>query len=119
MKNIVVICVFLLLLGCASTPKLPMTEGPNLPSRPTPLIMDNGKYDVKKYPNTKWVKEPKMDLSKGIACWSNKDVETISDALTEWNYWADAVEETVRKYNDTLKGGDTHKGIVPWYKKIF
>jgi hypothetical protein len=120
MKRIILLCILIYMLtGCASTPKIPLTVGPVLPDRPNPVVIDNGKVDTKKFPNTKWIKEPKLDLNKGIACWSNKDVEAISDSLVEHNLWADTVEETLRKFNATLKGGDHNKDLVPWYKKIF
>jgi hypothetical protein len=120
-KLLLIIPICLMLSGCFLCPKctVPMSEGPTLPDRPRPLLMDNGKVDTKKYPNTTWVKEPKMDLTKGIACWSNKDVEAISGAIVEREEWADTVEETLRKFNETLKGGDIKKDSVPWYKKLF
>lgn len=120
MKKIIILFLIILLCGCASKQiRPPMTEGPTLPDRPDPLLMDNGKHDIKKYPNTKWVKEPKTDTTKGIACWSNKDVETISKAITERDEWADAVEEVIREYNKRLTGGEPKKDFVPWYKKLF
>jgi len=114
MRNYILIIVFLLLVSCASIPREQLLVSEiTLPPRPDVVMIDKGKGDTKKYPNTKWVSEPSMDSKKGIACWSYKDVQVISDGLADWQVWADAIESIVKSHN----GGEINKDTAPWYKR--
>ena len=76
--------------------------------------MDNGKFDKKKYPNTSWIKPPRVDLKKGQAWWSFKDVEKISESLTLWPKWGKDVEALIEGQNDLAAGKGKYSH--PWWR---
>lgn len=108
--------LFIFCFGCAS--QQPIVRGGAtviIPESPAPVVLDSGKYDKAKYPDTKWVKPPEVDLKKRIASWSFEDIEKISGALTEWPRWGGDVKEIIKGHNDLVTGkkDDTKR---PWYR---
>jgi len=84
-----------------------------LPDKPNPVVMESADTDKSKYPSTKWISKPTVDMIKGRAAWSFSDVEKLSDNLTEWPAWANTVEEIIKKHNELVRRniGDGKK----WY----
>lgn len=120
MKKALLGIIFVLVAGCGTSIKyVPFREAVTIPAPPKVVVMDNGKYDKSKYPNTAWVKEPTADLKNGRAYWSFDDTEKISNGLTEWPKWGQEVEKIIDIYNqgakDSGKQGDTKKKS-PWYR---
>jgi uncharacterized protein YceK len=122
MKKTLLLMFFVLLLSGCGTVKyvyVPVREQVTIPSPPKVVIMDNGKFDKKKYPDTDWVKEPTVDLKNGKAYWSFEDIEKISTALTKWPNWGLEVEKTLEIYNkgatNSGKQGETQKKHS-WYR---
>jgi hypothetical protein len=100
MRKVVVLVLLLLLTGCGTTIKYVTVREPvGIPAPPKVVIMDNGKYDKSKYPQTDWVKEPTVDLKNGRAYWSFEDIEKISNGLTNWPRWGQEIEKTLEIYN--------------------
>lgn len=113
-KYIVIIMVFVL-CGCASKQGLVKNSKITLPDRPDPVRMDQGKHDRDKFPNTKWVEKPKIDLKRGLACWKFKDVETISKSLAEWEFWYKDVEELIEGHNNLIVD-EGQRQQRPWWR---
>lgn len=112
-RYIIILLLVITMSGCAS--RQVITKAPiTLPKRPKVVVMDSGKYDKDKYPETKWIKPPKQDLKKGRASWSFKDIEKISEALTEWPRWADDVEEIVGEHNKAVEASKDFS--TSWWK---
>lgn len=100
MKKVLLAIIFLLVAGCVTSIKyVPYRELVTIPTPPKVVVMDNGRYDKSKYPETNWVKEPTVDLKNGRAYWSFEDIEKISKGLTEWPQWAVSVETIINDYN--------------------
>lgn len=108
MKKALVILLLLLVSGCETIKYVyvPVREQVTVPNPPKVVMMDNGKYDKAKYPDTDWVKKPEVDLKNRRAYWGFDDVEKISEALTKWPSWGLEVEKTLEIYNK----GTTNSG---------
>lgn len=103
----------ILLTSCGTTKEFRIGYEVTLPPKPPVVVMDNGKHDKSKYPNTKWVKPPEVDLAKQRAYWTFGDIEKISGSIVEWPEWAKTVEDIVKVHNDTVKQNMDRK---EWYQ---
>lgn len=115
MRKVAILIVFLVLSGCASRQAVMKGSKITLPKPPKVVVMDTGKYDKEKYPDTDWVKPPKQDLKQRRASWSFEDIEKISRALTEWPRWAKDTEEIVEGHNKSV-GHGTDSSARKWWK---
>jgi uncharacterized protein YceK len=109
MRKILLVMLFVLMSGCETirTVYVPVREPITIPTPPKVVVMDNGRYDKSKYPETDWVKEPTVDLKNRRAYWGFDDVEKLSNALTNWPRWAVSVESIINEHN--RNAGDKNK----------
>lgn len=114
--KLVFIGLLVCILGGCSTKQTSLNCPPvTLPDPPKPVVTDSGKHDISRYPDTAWVKPPKVDLKKQRASWSFQDIEKINNALTDWPAWGRSVEETISSYNEKVAGKE-HKKKKSWYE---
>jgi hypothetical protein len=102
-KLLPLVLITTLLLSCGTTKEFRIGYEVTLPPKPPVVVMDNGQHDKSKFPNSKWVKPPDVDLAKQRACWTFDDIEKISSSITEWPSWAKTVEDIVKVHNETVK----------------
>lgn len=117
---VVAVCMFIL-TGCASRQALVKNQPITLPKRPDPVIMYGPKSehkvkDPERFPDAKWIKEPKLDPAKQRGYWSYKDIGTISEGLAEWEFFYKDTKEIVEGHNNLTegKGQYTPPSWWPW-----
>jgi hypothetical protein len=103
------------LAGCAARPQIVQGVSIALPKQPPVVVIDSGKIDKSKFPNTTWIKPPVVDNEKRQAWWGFEDVEKISESLTLWPLWGRDVKELVEGQNKFV-GGEGQKEQRPWYR---
>jgi hypothetical protein len=113
-RLIILVFMFIFLLGCAATKEYKVGYEITLPKKPKVVVVDNGKVDKKKYPNTKFVKKPEIIPDKGKASWDFEDIDKISESLTEWPAYGDTVEDIINKHNTTVKKQVDGGGMSWW-----
>ncbi len=117
-RYIVVVLSLFVLSSCGTTKTVLVREPIAIPVPPKVVVMDNGKYDKSKYPNTEWVQEPKVDLNKRTATWGFDDINKISRALVEFPQWGVQVEKIIEAHNKGVNKNEqgSKDAKKPWYK---
>lgn len=115
-SKLIMILFALLWLGGCTTTRYVQAPPIVLPERPAPVVMDDGKHDKSKYPGTKWISKPDVDLNKRKGCWSFKDIETISQALGSWEFWHKDVEELIEGHNQLVDKNEGKSNERPWWR---
>lgn len=117
---ILILCSFVL-VSCSSMNAnvKPTCEKIVIPDPPKVVRVESKKVNPKthppdKYPDTDWVKQPKVDLKRGRGYWSYKDIDTISKGLVEWPRWGKKVEEIVNDYNEEVAKASKPRKKSSW-----